>query len=127
MAKAKSKPTHANEGKRGPYKTAEDPDQLGIGGIRLRQWRLHRGWTVSTLAERAGVSGGLISGAETATSGLSLESIKLLADALGCSIGELMEVDPRGGGVFWPLWRDADEAQRQRILDHAIGVVGPKR
>ena len=107
---------------RGPYKT-EDPDQLGTGGIHLRQWRLYRGYTVAELSKRAGVSPGLISGAEVGNSGLSLESIKLLADALGCTPGMLMEIDPRSEPSFWPLWRDADKAQRQRITDHAKGVV----
>lgn len=112
--------------RRGAYEPEDfNPDQLGIAGIHLRQWRMHRDMTVLELSDKAGVSPGLISGAENAKNGLSMQSLKLIAEALGCSIGELMEIDPRKNGEeFWPLWRDASPAQRQRITDHAKGVVG---
>ena len=43
-------------GPRGPYKSdVEDPDLLGGGGIRLRQFRLSKGWTLEVTAERTGL------------------------------------------------------------------------
>lgn len=116
---------------RGPYKSqndVKDPDQLGAGGIRVRQHRLSKGWTVEVLAERAKVSVGTISGIENG-SGYSHVTLVKIAKALGTSVGALFDVDPREGGgqEFWPLWGQADATERQRIIDHAKGVVGGKR
>ncbi len=119
-------------GKRGPYKTendVSDPDQLGTGGIRIRQHRLAKRWTVESLALEAKVSQGTISGIESGKLGYSHVTLIKLADALGTSVGALFDVDPRGGpgGEIWPLWRQARPDERQRILDHASGVVGAKK
>lgn len=116
-------------GARGPYKTeTEDPDQLGTGGIRLRQHRLFRNMTVESLAAGARVSTGTISGIEGGDLGYSHIMLAKLAKALETTIGALFDVDPRkdGGEVIWPLWNRASEKERQRIADHAKGVVGPK-
>lgn len=105
--------------------TPEKADKLGTGGIRLRQHRLARDWLVSDLAEKAGVSNGTISGLENGASWASDAVLERLATALGVTVGELFEVDPRQGKApgIWTLWRAADEAERQRILDYAMGVT----
>lgn len=127
------KPKKTGKGSRGPYKSRSDvtdPDQLGSGGIRLRQHRLARGWTIEVTAERAGVSTGTIGEIEGGHKGYGPETLQKLADAFGVSIGELFDVDPRqdgAGGAIWPLWQQASQAERQRILDLATGVVGHKK
>tara|TARA_R110000868_G_scaffold392126_1_gene662642 strand:+ start:138 stop:563 length:426 start_codon:yes stop_codon:yes gene_type:complete len=120
-------------GLRGPYKTENDvtdPDQLGAGGIRLRQHRLSKAWTVEFLAERAKVSPGTVSGIENGTSGYSHVTLVKLSKALGTSVGALFDVDPREGlgREFWPVWHQASDPEKQRITDYAKGVVeGRKR
>ena len=111
-------------GPRGPYKSdVEDPELLGGGGIRLRQYRLMRGWTVEVTAERAGLSPGTISGIENG-GGYSPATLMKLAKAFKTSIGILFDIDPRKGGEsFWPIWNEADAPERQRIIDYAKGVV----
>ncbi len=123
MAKRGRKP-----GPRGPYKNdVEDPDYLGGGGIRLRQHRLGRGWTVEIAAERAGVSPGTISGIENG-GGYSPATLMKLAKAFKTSVGALFDFDPRRGGeTLWPIWNEADTAERQRIADYAKGVVRGKK
>ena len=119
-------------GPRGPYRPnsdVEDPDKLGTGGIRLRQHRLAKPWTMEILAEKAGVSVGTISGIEGGKSGYSYEVLGKLAKALGTTIGALFDVDPReqDGNEIWPLWNRAGPTERQRILDYTKGVVGAKK
>jgi transcriptional regulator with XRE-family HTH domain len=119
-------------GLRGPYKTrphdVENPDQLGTGGIRLRQHRLARAWTVEKLAEESGVSAGMISGIEASKVGWSKESLPKLANALGVTIGELFGLDPRPdrSGEFWTIWGRLKGPQRQRVEDFAKGIDDSK-
>lgn len=120
-------------GPRGPYKKGraaptsdvDDPDRLGSGGIRLRQHRLARAWTVERLAEESGLSNGTISGIENGTLGWSVGSLPKLANALGVTIGELFGVDPRPGrsSEFWAIWGRLKEPERQRVEDFAKGVL----
>jgi transcriptional regulator with XRE-family HTH domain len=123
MAKRGRKP-----GPRGPYKSdVADPDMFGGGGIRLRQYRLARGWTVEFTAEKASVSPGTISGIENG-GGYSPETLQKLAKAFRATVGMLFDIDPRKGGeALWPLWNEADAAERQRIVDYARGVVRGKK
>lgn len=131
MPRGKSSKPKGPPVKRGPYKSEIiDPDQLGTEGIRLRQHRQWRGWTLDVLAERAGLSKGTIQAIEAAKGGYSPETLKKLSDALGVTIGELFDVDPRQDAPqssIWPLWQQADQRQRERITDYATGVVGHKK
>jgi transcriptional regulator with XRE-family HTH domain len=63
----------------------------------LRAARLDAGLTVRQLAERAGVSVSLIREAEKGRCGLSDESLKRLADALGRPVATLANPDAVGG------------------------------
>jgi transcriptional regulator with XRE-family HTH domain len=125
MAKRGRKP-----GPRGPYKSdseVHDPDMLGGGGIRLRQHRLGRGWTVEITAEKADVSPGTISQIENG-GGYSPDTLMKLAKAFRTTVGSLFDIDPRkGGDALWPLWNEAGAAERQRIIDYAKGVVRGKK
>lgn len=111
---------------RGPYKSedTEDPDLVGIGGIRLRQHRLARFWTVEKMAEEAGTSPGTISGIENGK-GYSPTMLSKLARALGITVGELFDLDPRPGkgGELMALVRRLKPAQRQRVMDFTKGLA----
>lgn len=121
-------------GKRGPYKTrpktgtlgdVEDPDKLGTGGIRLRQHRLARGWTVEMLSIEADLSPGTISGIERGELGWSKDSLAKLAKALKTTIGALFDRDPRRGreGEFYVLYERLDAGKRQRVRDFTKGIA----
>jgi len=122
-------------GPRGPYKAdtiqrdVEDPDQLGTGGIRVRQHRLAKGWTMEVLAAESGLSVGTISGIEGGKQGYSPDTLQKLAKGLRTSVGALFDVDPRPGrgNDFWRLWNRASDTERQRIFDYSQGVVGGKK
>ena len=125
------KPQKTGKGSRGPYRSRSDvtdPDKLGSGGIRLRQHRLARGWTLEVTAEKAGLSTGTIGEIESGNGGYSPTTLQKLATAFNVTVGELFDVDPRqeaASGSIWPIWRQATPAERQRITDLATGVVGP--
>jgi transcriptional regulator with XRE-family HTH domain len=123
MAKRGRKP-----GPRGPYKNdVDDPDLLGGGGIRLRQHRLGRNWTIEVTAEKAGVSPGTISSIENG-GGYSPATLMRLAKTFRTSVEALFDVDPRkGGDALWPIWNEADANERQRIVDYARGAVRGKK
>lgn len=109
---------------RGPYKSAEDPDLYGRGGIKLRQWRLYREMTVAQLAERANLSTGTISGIESATAGYGHATLVQLAKALDTTVAGLFGVNPLKHAEFWSVWDKLDDAQRRRVMDFALGMLG---
>lgn len=113
---------------RGPYKIdVENPEKLGTGGIKLRQWRIHRDMTVAMLAAKADVSTGTVSDIEAAKLGWSWRTLHKLADALRTTPAALLGVNPLADREFWTIWDDASEPQRQRIADYAMGAVGEKK
>jgi transcriptional regulator with XRE-family HTH domain len=114
---------------RGPYKQSpEDLEKLGTLGMKLRQWRKYRNsMTIEQLAAEARVSTGTISGLEAADSGFSPTTIAKLCKALDITTAQLFGTNPLKHPDFWSIWDRADERQRERIQDHAIGVVGKIR
>jgi transcriptional regulator with XRE-family HTH domain len=57
---------------------------------RGREFRKMRGWTVDTLAEKTGLSKSQISRIENEKRGWSVESLNVIADAMGVSVAELL-------------------------------------
>jgi DNA-binding XRE family transcriptional regulator len=121
-----AKPRDQRPAPRGPYET-DDPEKLGTGDIKLRQWRLFRKMTVAMLAEAAELSTGTISGIEGGDLGYSYVTLHKLAKALRTTVAGLFGVNPLKDREFWSVWDQASAPQRQRIMDHALGVVGPRK
>lgn len=63
--------------------------------IYLKEWRGFRGWTQEDLAEKSGVSTSMISLIETRQAAGSPDTLESLAKALGISLGELFDVEPK--------------------------------
>lgn len=74
----------------------------------VKRWRTERGFTLDTLAARAGVSRGMLIQIEQARTNPSLGTVVKIGDALGISITTLLD-DERGPRVRVVL---ADEAVR---------------
>lgn len=62
-------------------------------GCRIREARRKRGLSIRKLAEKCGLSIGMISQIESAKSDPSLRSLRLIGDALNISLGELFNQD----------------------------------
>lgn len=114
--------------KRGPYKKGGSrPAPPAWKRTFLAEWRDLRGYTQEELAERAGVSVGLISSMEAATSGYSAESLHKLAAALNVEPGMILSVNPKGAEPLWSIVSRATEDQRDQIAKHASVIVPPKK
>lgn len=73
---------------------AVDLDQLSQAlGRNLKHWRAERGLTLDALAERAGVSRGMIIQIEQARTNPSVGTTVKLADALGVGIATLLDFE----------------------------------
>lgn len=93
-------------------------------GAKLRHLRTARELTIAQLAERAGVSSGLISQIERGNSNPSIKTLQRLRAALGVNLWEFLD-DRATGGASAPeaskfVCRKAD---RQRIIVGASRLV----
>lgn len=91
--------------------------------IFLKEWRKHRQLTQEQLADRVGWSVGNVSQLEAGKQGYSDEGLALLADALNCTPGQILEVDPTNDQAIWSLWERAKPGQRQTLLEVAREMV----
>ncbi len=82
--------------------------------------------TQEELSEKSGVSVGMISSIEAATSGYSAASLHALADALSVEAGMILSVNPEGDEPLWAILSRSDTAQREQIARHAGIIVGEK-
>lgn len=104
--------------KRAPPKNKQQAQKVWRR-IHLRDWREYRGLSTEALAEKAGVSAGLISIIENRKSAGSPESLEKLAKALQVTVGELIDVkpDPDRRGAVMRFWvSDADREHVQRLV-----------
>lgn len=91
--------------------------------IFLKQWREYRGLTQEQLADRVGWSVGNVSQLERGLQGYSDEGLALLADALQCTPGQILDVDPTDDSAIWSLWERARPGQRNTLLEVAREMV----
>lgn len=108
---------------RGPYFSPESLLERGTAGVYLRQWRAHRNMTISALAESAGLADGTITGIENDEVGFTNATLAKLAEALKCTVAQLVGVNPLENKELWPLLETATEEQRRIITDHAKMVT----
>ena len=66
---------------------------------RLRRKRIEAGLSQTALAKRAGVTKSHVSQVERGVAGFSPENIALIAEALGCTIADLLPDDETAGAA----------------------------
>ncbi|MFT4262954.1 MAG: helix-turn-helix transcriptional regulator [Nocardioides sp.] len=66
--------------------------------VNVRALRHARGWSISELSERVGVSKAMLSKIENAQTSCSLSTLARLAKGLGVSAGSLLEIAPEPAG-----------------------------
>jgi transcriptional regulator with XRE-family HTH domain len=91
--------------------------------IFLKEWRQYRDLTQEQLAERVGWSVGNISQLERGQQGYSDEGLAMLAEALNCTPGQILDVDPTNDDAIWSLWERAEPGQRRTLLEVAKGFL----
>lgn len=94
-------------------------------GQRAAEARRTRGWTQERLAEEVGVAAVTVSRWETGHRGMSVITLARMADVLGLSLGDLLDVkreipvperDPVEGELL-VSWRCLEERDRLRVLE----------
>lgn len=86
----------------------------------LREWRTYRGLTQERLAERAGLTQGLISQLERNASDYTGETLAALANALGCEPVDLLIRNPMDVTAPWSIWetvRDMQPTEQVQALE----------
>lgn len=114
-----------------PKRTLQNPQGLLVQPrfkqprkrIFLREWRKYRQLTQEQLAARVGWSVGNVSQLEQGKQGYSDEGLALLSDALNCTPGQILDVDPTNDDAIWSLWERAKPGQRQTLLEVAREMV----
>lgn len=120
MASVGSTPMLFNMAKARARTPGRGPTQKPWRRIYLREWRDHRGLSQEELAEKTGVSTGQISLIESRKSAGSPESLEKLAKALGCEVGELLDVKPEGDGEVFRVWVSKDDLPRIEAVIAAL-------
>ncbi len=83
-------------------------------GNTIRQLRQQNGLTIADVADRAGISRGMLSKIENAQTATSLETVSKLAHALGVSMGTLFRhYDVPGGGAQLVKYGEGMEVVRR--------------
>jgi len=85
----------------------------------IRQWRKHRGYTQTQLADMVGVSDGAISQLERGDVNYTQPMLEAIAAALACEPADLVMRDPTDTSAPWSIMdqlQKADEPTRRRIL-----------
>ncbi len=73
------------------HRVARKPDRLLVGlGKAIRELRTERGWSQEELSLRTGVHRNYIGGIERAERKPTVETVAVLADALGVKTSELI-------------------------------------
>ena len=89
----------------------------------IRQWRLHRGLTLETVAERIDMTPGLVSLVERGLRGYTQDTVEALASALRTDPATLLTRDPTDPNAIWAIWDKAKAGQRKQIVDAARKIV----
>lgn len=114
-----------------PLRMAKSPAKKVItrfkkpkGLPNLKGWRMYRnGMTAEQLAERTGLTPGFLSQLQNGQSGYTQDTLELLAEALQCRPGDLINVDPSKEGAIWSLWDSATVAEKAQIVAVTQAIV----
>lgn len=93
----------------------------------FKEWRKFRGLTQEDLAGRVGVTPPAISQLERGLQGFNNSTLEALADALSCTPGDLLGVNPNKEGDVVDLVRllnDRNRDQAIRVLKALTGTDG---
>lgn len=93
----------------------------------LKKWRKYRdNITQERLADRAGISQGMISQLENGDSDFTGGLLDVLADALSCEPADLIMRDPTDPEGIWSIWDRIKPEQRKMAIDMLKVLAGEK-
>lgn len=83
----------------------------------LKEWRTHRGLRQAQLAERSGVSQGLISQLENNATDYSGKTLEALAEALQCDAADLIMRNPTDPEAPWSIWDTLKQGEQRQAIE----------
>src|SRR3990167_2620723 len=87
----------------------------------LKEWRTHRNLNQEQLAERSGVSQGLISQLENNKTDYSGETLAALGEALNCEPADLMMRNPTDPEAPWSIWETLKPVEKRQAIEVILG------
>ncbi len=88
----------------------------------LKEWRKYRVLTQEQLAERSGLTQGLISQLENNTSDYSGETLAALAFALNCEEADLIMRNPEDPEAPWSIWETLKPVEKRQAVEILRGL-----
>jgi DNA-binding XRE family transcriptional regulator len=82
----------------------------------VKQWRKHRGLNQDQLAERVGIGQNTISRLENGKIGYTQPIMEAIADALNCTVADLVIRDPTDPSAPWSIWESIPPVDRSQAL-----------
>lgn len=85
--------------------------------LHLAAWRKHRGLSQEQLAERIGVTQGMISHLENGRSDYTGHLLDSLADALQCEPADLIMRNPLDPEAPWSIWDTLNPPEKRQAVE----------
>jgi transcriptional regulator with XRE-family HTH domain len=92
----------------------------------IREWRRFRKLTLEQLGERMGTTKANLSRVENGKQGATRELLAACAAALDTDVWSLEHRPPHEPETIWPIWEQATEAQRRKLVEIAKTLVEPE-
>lgn len=83
----------------------------------LKQWREHRGLSQEALAERVGMTQGMISHLERNRVDFTASHLDLFAEALQCEPADLLIRNPADPEAPWSIWDTLAPPERRQAVE----------
>lgn len=94
------------------------PQRRRVRPLFLKQWREYRnGMTQEQLAERTGLTQGMISHLETGRTDYTGNILILLADALQCEPQDLIMRNPLDTEAPWSIWETLPPPEQRQAVE----------
>ena len=89
----------------------------------IRAWREHRGLVQQDVGDAIGYSKNHISRWERGERSINVDQLQLVADALQCTIYDLLYCDPNKDIDFFNLWSKLKEDKRDMFRQMVKGLI----
>jgi transcriptional regulator with XRE-family HTH domain len=93
----------------------------------IRQWRLHRGYSLDKLAQMVPMDKSNLSKVERGILPYNQEMLEHLAEALMTDPASLLMRDPSQSEALWSIWERASPGERAQIESVASALISAKQ
>lgn len=93
----------------------------------IRQWRLHRGYSLDKLAQMVPMDKSNLSKVERGILPYNQEMLERLADALMTDVASLLIRDPTRPQAIWTIWEQASPGEKAQIESVAEALISLRK